>query len=143
MLFESGHVDGVLDTEGMEDGEGDESAATAVPAQDLHSMLEVILSDFRKICESGFIWNLHYRGINHKGIHFVPYVHFIKCDTDEADKLCGAYTSRGKYVSQLCRYCCCPTDESDQPRAKYARKTVPMIRKLVENDDNGRRRRCD
>jgi len=43
--LESGHVDGVIDTEGMDDGEGNEEAATAVHAQDLHSMCNISSRD--------------------------------------------------------------------------------------------------
>jgi len=65
----------------------------------------------------------------------VPFIPFIKCDTEEADKLAGKYLSRGQHVAHLCRYCCCPTQKSDQPRASYPRKTVPMITKLVKDKD--------
>jgi hypothetical protein len=45
------------------------------------------------------------QGEEYKGIEFTPYVHFIKCDTEEADHLARKYTSRGMNVSQICRGC--------------------------------------
>jgi len=62
-------------------------------------------------------------------------VPFIRSDTDEVDKLCGAHTSRGKNASQLCCYCMCPTDESNNQFAKYRKKTPEYIQKLVDKLD--------
>jgi len=60
-------------------------------------------------------------------VEFVFFVPFIRCDTDEADKLCGAYTNRTAKVKQLCWYCCCTTNESDNIRDKFKKKTPKMI----------------
>ena len=56
---------------------------------------------------------------------------FIKCDTEEGDVLCGKYKSRTKNVAQLCRYCKCPTNESDDHLAQHAVKTQNEIQRLV------------
>ena len=72
-----------------------------------------------------------YHGKEYEGIEFVPFVVFIKCDTKEADLLAGSYSSRTGNVQQLCRYCTCPTQNSDDPMADFPPKTVPMIGKLV------------
>ena len=133
-LYESGHVDSVIRGEAAM-GEGNVAAATAPKAQDLHTILEKILEGFVKIQSTGFVWDLMYRGKLYKGIKFIPYIHFIVCDTEEADRLVGKYTARTKGVKQLCRYCCCPTSKTNQPRAEYDRKTVPMISNLIENKD--------
>jgi hypothetical protein len=53
----------------------------------------------------------------------------------EADLLTGSYSSRGSTVSQLCWYCLCPTQETDNVTAKFPPKTVGMIRKLVNKND--------
>jgi hypothetical protein len=79
------------------------------------------------IQEEGFEWNLMYHGKEYKGVEFIPYVHFIKCDTEEADHLARKY--------MLCRYCCCPTTKSDNPRADKEKKTVPMICLLLADGD--------
>ena len=100
-------------------------------AQDLHTMLALIWESYLPIQQRGFYWDLRYNGKVYKDIEFVPFVAFICCDTEEADRLCGAYTSRAAGVSQLCRYCTCPTEESDDPLAQYEEKTVPMISELV------------
>ena len=81
--------------------------------QKRYTILSIIMSDLPRVQETGVQWDLHYRGTIHKSITFVPYFHFIKCDTVEADKLAGKYSSRAKGVATLCCYCCCPTNESD------------------------------
>jgi hypothetical protein len=78
-----------------------------------------------------------YHGKEYKGVEFIPYVHFIKCNTEEADRLAGKYTSQGINVSQICRYCCCPTTKSDDPRADHEKKRVPMFHQLVVDGDVG------
>jgi len=104
-------------------------------SQDLHTMLDCLLESYKDVQKSGFIWDLRYRGRTYKDVEFVPFVMFIKCDTDEGDQLCGAYTSRGNGVSQLCRRCTCPTLESDLVRVEYPPKTTKMISSLVEAGD--------
>ncbi len=134
----SHHADSAMAHQDVREDEGDWLNIKTCPAQDLHSMLEVIFEDFVPLQKSGFIWSFMYKDKPYKNIQFMPFVPFIKCDTEEADKLCGAYTSRGEGVSQLCRYCCCPNDESDDHLADYERKTVPMISGLIEiNDEEG------
>jgi len=132
-LFESGHVESLLMEIG--DGEGNVSASSVVYAQDFHTMLSVILEDFVKIQNQRFEWDLVYRGKEYQAIEFVPFVPFIKCDTKEADMLAGSYSSRTGNVKQLCRYCCCPTDRTDDPRASFQPKTVPVIANLIKNKD--------
>lgn len=136
-LIQSGHVDGMIGHHDLAEHEGmvGTDVDDVCKAQDMHSMLALILEDFVKIQNRGFVWDLMYKGKEYKSIEFVPFVPFIKCDTEEADRLVGKYLSRTKNVSQLCRYCCCPTQESDQPNANYGRKTVPMIRQLIEDGD--------
>jgi hypothetical protein len=127
-LMESGHVDSANLTSQL---------SSSVPAQDFHTSLSKILEEFVAIQEEGFEWDLVYHGKEYKGVEFIPYVHFIKCGTEEADRLAGKYTSRGRInVSQICRYCCCLTTVSDDPRADHEKKkTVPMIHQLVADGD--------
>ena len=103
-------------------------------AQDLHVMIRAIMDSYRELQDKGMVWDYKYRGKIYKNLELVFFVAFVKCDTDEADKLlCGSCTCRTGNVAQLCRYCCCPTDQSDNPKGHYPAKTVPMIKKLVEN----------
>ena len=133
----SGHVQAATSTlSELAPGEGVVSEGSkVVPLQDYHNILATILEDFTEIMEKGFEWDLLYNGKRYDGIQFVPYVHFIKCDTEEADKLAGKYGSRSDKVAHLCRYCMCPTQDSDNPRAEYELKTTQMIRDLVQNGD--------
>ena len=59
----------------------------------------------------------------------------MKVDGEEGDKLCAKYTTRTGNVSNLCRYCECPTDRSDDPLADYPYKTTEQIRQMVANND--------
>jgi hypothetical protein len=131
LVKESGHME--AENLHLERGEGEQDTTKDVcKAQDFHTMLECLLSSFVDVQNNGFIWDLRYRGKTYHGIEFVPFVVFVKCDTDEADLLCGSYKSRTSNVAQLCRYCTCPTMESDCVYAAYPQKTVPMILELVE-----------
>jgi hypothetical protein len=131
LLLESGH----LEAEYARISEAERGADTtedACKAQDFHTMLQHLLASYVDVQEKGFMWDLRYRGKTYKDIEFVPFVIFVKADTDEADVLCGSYKSRTAGVAQLCRYCTCPTRESDLVFAAYPPKTVQMIQELVE-----------
>jgi len=134
-FHESLHSDAVIATHDLEDEEGKVEKDPVTNAQDLHTMLDLILASYREIEATGFYWDLMYKNKVHRNIHFVLFCPFVKCDTDEADRLTGAYTSRGKYVQQLCRYCCCPTMDSDNCRPNYPPKTQQMLETLVKNQD--------
>ena len=81
-------------------------------------MLDTILASYVKLQNTGFIWSLHYREKWYQHVEFVLFTPFLKVDGDEADKLCGKYTSRGHQVAQLCRYCECPMEDTDKPLGK-------------------------
>lgn len=135
LFLESFHVDATRAQYEAEQNEGQLGNNDANPAQDLHTMLDVIFEELVQIQNQGFIWDLYYNNNLYKGIEFVPFVPFIKADTEEADRLCGSYTNRNKNVAQLCRYCECPTDDSDNPMANYRLKTMARIQKLVDQED--------
>ena len=133
----------VMDGEGDtgdedEDSHSDEDEDGSVKAQDFHTMLRAILKSFVELQRTGFVWDLVYNGKLYRNIHFVIFVTFVKCDTEEADLLCGKYLTRNKNVKHVCRYCHCPMDEADDPRAKYPMKTQAQIQKLCEKGDKER-----
>lgn len=139
---ETGHLDStdviVLEGEGDADPEASDSDQEetaedgAVKAQDFHTMLKAILKSFVELQRTGFVWDLVYKGKLYRDLEFVIFVPFVKCDTEEADVLCGKYTVRTKNVRHVCRYCHCPTDDADNPLARYPPKTQPEIQKLVQ-----------
>lgn len=131
ILRESRHVDGIS-LLSNDPNEGNQAGSKVEKAQDFHTILAIILESFVPLQERGFNWDLHYKGKTYE-VEFIPYFAFIICDTDEADRLCGAYTSRSGNVKQLCRYCQCPTKDSDNPKADYAPKTMPLLQVLVAN----------
>jgi len=149
LLAESGHL-ASQDHGVLMDGEGDvvedsdeqvlqnpqeEEKLAAIKAQDFHTQLDVILEGYVELQRTGFVWDLVYRKKLWRGIKFVLYVPFVKCDTEEGDLLCGKYLSRGKGVKHVCRYCYCPMTKADDPRAKYPMKSQQKIQKLVERQD--------
>ena len=138
LFIDSQHLDAVQAVYEGQENEGLITGNEAVKAQDMHAMLDKILESFVEIQDRGFKWDLFYNGTVYKDVEFIPYVPFIKCDTDEADKLCGSYRSRGKNVSQLCRYCQCPTHESDDPFGIHQPKTKHLIQSLVNRKDEER-----
>jgi len=135
IYVDSGHVDAELQRQFMDNDEGRTKSGGAEKAQDLHTMFAVILESMLPLQTNGFRWDFFYGGKLYEDIEFIPFVPFICCDTAEADKLCGKYSSRAEGVSQLCRYCLCPTEKTDRPYVKFDYKTVPMISALVEENN--------
>lgn len=104
-------------------------------AQNLHVILKVIMSGMKQIMDDGgFEWDLYYKG-EVKQLHFLPFIMFIKGDTVEHDKHTGHYGARNKGVKNLCRYCVCPTEETDEPYTNHGRKTPKMVTDLVRKKD--------
>ena len=131
LLIDSMHMDATRARYEAYQNEGQMDGSEVHYSQDLHTMLEKVLKSLVKLQKEGFNWDLCYNDKVYKDVHFIPFVPFIKCDTDEADKLTGSYTNRTQFVSQLCRYCKCPTNRSDDPFAHYPPKTTAQIRALV------------
>ena len=135
IMLDSMHVDGVMAHQDALEDEGVADNNAVSKAQDFHSMLEVVLNSYVKLQNTGFIWDLPYKGKIYKDIEFVLFTPFVKSDGEEADKLCGKYLSRTSNVSQLCRYCECPTDSSDDPMANYPLKTKAKINGLIRHNN--------
>lgn len=123
------------------DSSGDEDGVFQVHvpdtnAQDLHQILHVILGSYRRIQDNGgFAWDLHYKGKIYR-LQFIPFVIFVKGDTVEHDKHCGKYGTRTGGVAQLCRYCTCPTMDTNLAYVDHERKTQPMMTELVRKKGN-------
>ena len=108
----------------------------ATDAQDLHVVLQVIMSGMKEIIESGFEWDfLHNNEVQR--LFFVPFMLFLKGDTVEHDKHCGHYGARNRGVACLCRYCVCPMADTDDPYKDFARKSPDMITQLVRKNELG------
>ena len=108
---------------------------SACKAQDPHTCLAEILKDYVKLQNSGFYWDLAYNGRVHKNVEFVLFTPFMKLDSDEAEKMCGKYTSRTSNVKQLCRYCHVPTKLSDHATKTFRLKTACEIQSLIDNNN--------
>lgn len=138
--MQSGHISS--NNFEMADGEGDYEEGTpgdsdreAHKPGDYHAMIDKILESYRDLQQNGFQWDLRYRGKTWYGLTFIPFLLFIKCDTKEGDMLCGSFNTYNAGVKNLCRYCVCPTEDSDNPEARYEFKSVPMLKPLVDDGD--------
>jgi hypothetical protein len=104
-------------------------------SQDLHTMISFVLQGFTRLTKTGFKWDLFYNGRLYKNITFRPFVAFIRCDTKEANLICGKYCSSTRHVRHICRECDCPTASSDDHTANFRAKTKERIAKLVARMD--------
>ena len=111
------------------------------PRQDFHAQMQSILKGLVEIIETGFLWDPKHHGVVYRDVHYKPFVPHIKCDTKEADEICGKFQIRSGNVQQLCRYCKVPTGESNDHLHKCRYKTVSEIKRLVAKGDvNGLRK---
>ena len=54
----------------------------AVKAQDLHSMLAIVLESYIELQKEGFIWDLIYKNKVYERVQFVLFTPFLKLDTE-------------------------------------------------------------
>ena len=135
ILVESGHTEGTNHYLQLVRNEGQIGTNDVPKAQDYHTMLASILESLVDLQDASFCFDFTYKGRTYKNTEIVLYVPFFKVDTEEADKLCGKYLSRGKNVAQLCRYCTCPTAQCDDPLDNSPLKTEAKIQRLIEKGD--------
>ena len=105
-----------------------------IKPQDLHAILQTILESYKVLeDEGGLPWDLRYKEKMWR-MQLIPYIIFVKADSVEANKACGCYGSNGKGVKSLCRMCCVPSEQTDEPylNPEPARKTQEMILNLVK-----------
>ena len=135
MMQESQHIAGTGLYLSDGEGEDDNAEDSAHNAQDFHSLMAAILESYGKLEKKSLLWDLNYKGKLYRNVELVFYIAFIKCDTSEADKLCGQFRSRTKKISMLCRYCCMPQEHTDNKLARYPYKTVPQLQELQRAHD--------
>lgn len=134
-LIDSNHMESYRSQALMDEDEGQIGADNVVKAQDFHTLMKALMSELTKLQDTGFIWDLYYNGKTYKDVEFIPFVPFLMCDTEEADRHCSKYLARGQGVAQLCRYCYCPTMQSDNPKADYPLKEWKDIDNMVQGGD--------
>jgi hypothetical protein len=137
MFIDTKHIDSSMLLNGIWKGEGLPPAHTDAleKSQDFHAQVRVILYSYLELQENGMMWDLYYRGKEYKDLELVFFSIMVKCDTEEADVLCGKYKNRTKGMKQLCRYCTVPNIETDDPMADFPEKTVAMIKALVDMEN--------
>ena len=109
-----------------------------IKPQDFHAVLQTIMESYKTIEEEGGIpVDLHYRGKTYN-LLAIPYILMVKADSKEANKVCGTYDCSLEGVKCLCRMCCIPNEQTDQPyiEPKPAMKTQEMILSLVRRNDD-------
>ena len=138
MFVESRHIDSEVIGLKLKDNAGeqvDNKDKAVEKAQDFHSQLATILETYLDVEANGMLWDLHYRRKVHN-LELIFFTIMVRCDTDEAEQLCGKYRSRSGNVKCFCRYCTCPNSETDNHMACYPFKTVSMIQELIDADDD-------
>ena len=137
LLVESQHdqAEAIRHEVGDRGGRGPKISSGREKAQDFHAQLEAILKSYLPLEANGMLWDLVYRGKLYRNCELVFWTVMVKCDTDEAEMMTGKYRSRTGNVKQLCRYCTCPNEETDNHLADYPYKTVEMVDKLIRNKD--------
>jgi hypothetical protein len=135
MFLDTGHVSALEryaddEDEDSEEEEDDGGPELVDKAADYHAILAVLLQSLKDLIREGMVVDINYKGKIYRDCELVFFVPFVKCDGDEADKLCLSYRSRGAHIQQLCRYCQCPNEETDNPNANYPFKTEPMMQQL-------------
>ena len=104
--------------------------------QDWHFILDHLLQTYRQLEKDGMVWHYKYRGKVYENIELVFFLHIVKCDNEEADKLCGKFTARTQHVKQICRFCECPTLHSSWCFGdKFPKKKEHKIKALVANNE--------
>lgn len=104
-------------------------------AQDLHKQLQVMFSSYKLIeLNDGFAWDHVQENQRPLKLWYVPFFMFVKADGQEADKLCMQFTSKGKDVKCLCRYCTCPTQLSHDAYRDDPPKTKEMMVKMIQKN---------
>ncbi|NJL56627.1 hypothetical protein HC928_16785 [bacterium] len=134
IFVESGHVSAfemyadLSEDEGEHDGVEDDVDKAA----DYHAIIAVIMESLRALLEKGMEVDFFYKGKLYKKCKLVFFIPFVKCDGEEGDKLCLSFRSRGKGVKQLCRYCQCPNEETDNHEKSFPFKTEPLLKRLYD-----------
>ena len=101
--------------------------------QDLHAMLVCIFERMKPFFKRGFLWDLPYKGVLYRDIHYKLFIPYVKCDTKEAEDLCGKYGIRTGGVKCLCRYCDTPVKKGDRHLHECRYKTEPELKKMVQD----------
>ena len=130
-----------METEGARPG-ADDGSSVAVELegigktnlQDLHAQVRAILEPLDPLFRRGFLWDMRYRNVLYRDIHYKLYLVMVRCDNKEANDLCGRY---GQLTNskQLCRMCHVETEEADDHLHEPKYKTEPEIQRLIKRND--------
>ena len=103
-------------------------------------MLSAILESVKRVEDEGGIpWDEWHKGQVYK-LLFIPYIVLVKADSKEADSLCGAYGCNTEGIGNICRMCCIPASQTDEPyiEPEPEPKTTEMIVDLVKTGNEDR-----
>jgi hypothetical protein len=97
-------------------------------------MLAHVLKAFIAIQNSGGVrWKLKYKGVTHNVILKFTLL-FMMGDTEGHNKYAARSLSNGN-MKQLCRYCTCPAEYSDDPHYKFTYRTQKSVQAVIASGD--------
>ena len=115
--------------------EVEEEDLPEIALQDLHKMLQVILSSYKEMENAGGIPFDKWHNGELLRLQLIPFIILVRVDGVEADKLCGHYGPKTKNIKCICRQCICPTNKSDQAYRNDALKTQFMIQHYIKTNN--------
>jgi hypothetical protein len=103
--------------------------------RDYHAMLNVVLEGLKEAVnnDDGFKWNFTIDGISLKNDHYLNFkIMFIMGDTLAHDKLVGLIKGPS-CKNNLCRYCNCPFEETDNHLFHFKHTRMSVIKKMIRD----------
>ena len=108
---------------------------SSLKSEDYHFMVRLLLRSLVEVQHgNGIQWRLSYQSMPFEVVFKLP-VLFIVGDTEGHDKMCGKFLSRTNRIPRLCRYCDCPTDDTDVTTHLFPPTRGPSIAQMVSNGE--------
>ena len=108
---------------------------SSLKSEDYHLMVRILLSSLVEVQQgNGIRWRLSYEKNFYDVVFKLP-VLFVVGDTEGHDKMCGKFLSRTNKMPRLCRYCDCPTEDTDVTTDYYEYTLGPEIAQMVADGE--------
>ena len=108
---------------------------SSLKSDDYHFMIRILLRSLVDVQRgSGISWRLSYQATCFDVVFKLP-VLFVVGDTEGHDKMCGKFLSRTNQIPRLCRYCDCPTDDTDLTTHVFSPTLGPEIAQMVADGE--------
>jgi hypothetical protein len=104
---------------------------SSLKSEDYHFMFRILLGSLVDAQQgNGIAWCLSYQAKLFKVVFKLP-VLFIVGDTEGHEKMVGKFLSRTNRIPRLCRYCDCPTEDTNVTTNLFAPTLGPEIAQMV------------